>query len=321
MKTVACPLCDAPVIKFDFSALLHSNRAWDVFHCRVCDSSFYWPVPPPAEIARCYPHSYFNDFFKQYWKDYYKGRFLAAGIGRWRAKGHFLDVGCALGTVLAGFRDASGWEVSGLEYMPYASKAGQELNNVTIHTGGILNAPWAPETFDYIHANNVLEHEADPVGAITKAAQLLKPGGRLHLVLPNGKMDALPNQLLYRKTQKPMVTRHSGHLFFYSRTALKGMLERAGFRITALRNFHFKTALKAHGWTPGAWKKFYETASTIYAENTTAPGSVEAYKQLIPRRPSWLLYQLKMQWRRLWRLPGLESGYDFEIIAEKNRRS
>ncbi len=311
-----CPLCVTGKPEFSFRAQLYPGCDCSVSECSFCQAAFFWPVPDPEAIARCYPHSYFRDFFKQYWKDYYKGRAVAGSIAAWKTSGSFLDVGCALGTLLAGVRDYSQWKVFGLEYSPAAAEGGKLLHNMDIVNAGLSAAPWSDGSFDYIYANNVLEHESDPFAAMKSAARLLKSGGRLHLTLPNGPVDSLPNRILYRREGKVVVTRHSGHIFFYSRRSLEILLKRAGFSVLWIKNFHFKTALKAHGWTPNAYKQFQNDP----ADHPAAPENdlhLDRFRDLIPPRPSWLKYYLQYKWHRLWRWHNSDWGYDYEILAEK----
>jgi len=295
---------------------LYPGKVMTIVACPRCKAAYYDPVPPHEEIARCYPHAYFGDFFRQYWKDYYKGRFLSRALLAWKPYGTLLDVGCALGTFLKGVRDNSDWKVVGVEFSPAAAKAGAELNGVAIHPGSLGHSPIPPESLDYVHMNNVLEHEADPLGALQAAAKRLKPGGRLHLTLPNGPVDLYPTRALYERDGKPRITRHGGHLFFLPRTALEALLERVGLRILSFRNFHFQSGLKARGLKPGAWKLFAaELPPAPKDESEAMP--LELLKERIGAAPSWNSYFLKSTYRRLWRLPGLTWGYDFEIVVEK----
>jgi SAM-dependent methyltransferase len=311
----SCPVCgSAQPPALACRALLHPGNEKDVRRCADCEAAYFFPVPAPQEIAECYPHAYFRDFFKQYWKDYYKGKALAESIVRWKPKGAFLDAGCALGTLLAGFRDASGWSVQGLEYSPAACEMGSAVNGVAIENAGLQNSKLPSAAFDYVHANNVMEHESDPLGALRSAARLLKPSGRLHLVLPNGPKDLLSNRILYARYGKAFRTRHSGHLFYYARKSLEILLQRSGFKLVSMKSFHLKTALKARGWTPKAFKTFFAEERHLADDATALP--TEAYRQLIPPRPSWPAYLTKYRWRRLWRMPN-DWGYDFEILAEK----
>ncbi|MFH1725727.1 MAG: class I SAM-dependent methyltransferase [Elusimicrobiota bacterium] len=301
--------------------MLYPGCEREVFSCGECGASYFWPVPSPEDIARCYPPVYFRDFLKQYWKDYYKGRLLAEGLSAWKSRGVFVDVGCALGTMLAGVRDHSGWKVLGLEFARAAAETGKRLNGVEIAQGGLSDAPWPDESVDCVHMNNVLEHEAKPAEALAAASRLLKPGGRLRLSLPNGPLDILPTKTLYRRWGRAVTTRHGGHLFFFSRKALFLLLERAGLRPLSVRNFHLKTALKARGWTPRAYRLFKRAPRprTAAPQGDEKSLSAEECRRLIPPRPSWRLYGLRARLRRLWRWP-FDWGCDFEVLAEKSGR-
>jgi SAM-dependent methyltransferase len=310
-----CPVCRSGAPSFACKALLHPGAELEIHECPECRSGFYLPMPPVSEIARCYPPLYFRDFFKQYWKDYFKGRALALELRAFRKEGALLDVGCALGTLLAGARDHSGWTVAGLEFSPDAAALGRELNGVEIAAGPLSGAPWPEASFDCLHINNVLEHESDPEAALQAAARLLKPGGRLLLTLPNGPVDLLPNKLLYRSWGRAVPTRHGGHLFFFSRRGLGALLERAGFDVLSVRNFHFKLGAKARGWLPGAWKPFQKAPAGPPGPEKRLP--LEEYRRLIPSEPSWALYRLGQKWRRLRRSGWADFGYDFEVTARK----
>ena len=198
----------------------------------------------PEEIARCYPAAYFRGFFRQYWKDYYKGRALALQLSDWRPGGRLLDVGCALGTMLAGARDHSGWSVQGLEFSAEAAGLGSALNKLDIVSSSVAGAPFPDGSFDYINVNNVLEHESDPVAALKRVSELLTAGGRVELTVPNGPVDLLPTVTLYRRG-RTVKTRHDGHLFYFPRRTLERLLDTAGFRVVSLKNFHFKQGFKS----------------------------------------------------------------------------
>ncbi|MDE2291413.1 MAG: methyltransferase domain-containing protein [Elusimicrobia bacterium] len=311
-----CLLCGAGRPEFLCKALLYPGAEREVHRCPSCGGAYYWPVPSLEEVARCYPHAYFRDFFKQYWKDLYKGRLLAEDLGAWRPEGTLLDVGCALGTFLAGVRDASKRRVLGLEYSPAAAKAGKALNGVDIAVGGLPSAPWAEGSVDLVNINNVLEHERDPAAALSAAARLLSPGGRLRLCVPNGPVDLRATLDLWRRLERPVVTRHGGHLFFMTRRSLETLFARAGLRLASLRNFHFQLGAKARGLKPGAYRPFLRPPAPPPPDDS-AGMPLDELRRLVPPQPSWTAYKLKARWRRLWRLPDSEFGYDFEAWAEK----
>lgn len=317
MADAVCPVCRAgspvPVCR----ALLYAGCEREICECAACGAAYYYPVPPVEDVARCYPPAYYGGFFKQYWKDYYKGRALAQRLKSWRETGGFLDVGCALGTMLAGVRDHSGWRASGLEFSRDAAALGRGLNDVEIESAALAEAPWPDATFDYIHINNVLEHERDPRAALAASARMLRPGGRLELTVPNGPVDLLPNKALSRKWGRAVPTRHGGHLFFFPRRALEKLLTDCGFRVISIRAFHLKLGMKARGWLPRSYKNFKKALTPVEPGAAPPPFTLDDGRALIPRAPSWTLYSLSNSWRRFFRFATSDFGYDFEVFAEK----
>ena len=309
----ACPVCLAPGTVFALKALLHPGCEREIRECPACGAAFYQPMPGPEEISRCYPRAYFRGFFRQYWQDHYKGRSLASRLSAFRPKGRLLDVGCALGTLLAGVRDHSSWTVAGLELSDAAASMGRQLNGVEIFRSGLAGAPWPEASFDCVHANNVLEHDPDPAGAVRAAARLLNKGGRLLLTLPNGPVDLMVNRRLFAR-HGALPTKHAGHLVFYSRRSLERLLERCGLKVLSARCFHFQLGLKARGWLPGGAKAVLRRPGEAPLEH---PLSLDEGRGLIGPRPSWTAYLLRQRLRRLWRSGWSDLGYDLEVAAEK----
>jgi SAM-dependent methyltransferase len=312
-----CPVCLDGEPRFACRAVLYAGCERDVYDCARCGAAYYFPMPSGEDIGRCYPPVYFEGFFKQYWKDYYKGRAFAERLTAWREEGDFLDVGCALGTMLAGVRDHSRWRVRGIEFSPAAADLGSRLNGLEIKPVPLARAPWPAGSFDFVHINNVLEHESDPRAALAAAAGLLKPGGRLELTVPNGPVDLLPNRTLSEKWGRAVPTRHGGHLFFFSKRALETVLPACGLRVLSIRGFHLKLGAKARGWTPNAYRQFAQELKPVAAGAPPRSLSLEEGRAQIPPARNWTLYKLSDRWRRLWRFSGNEFGYDFEVLAEK----
>jgi len=309
-----CPVCQRGTPEFVCKAVLYADAEREICGCGDCGAAYFFPVPRPEEIARCYPVAYFRGFFRQYWKDYYKGRALALQLSGWRPAGRLLDVGCALGTMLAGARDHSGWSVQGLEFSAEAAGMGSALNKLDIVSSSVAGAPFPDGSFDYINVNNVLEHESDPVAAIKKVSKLLTAGGRVELTVPNGPVDLLPTVTLYRRG-RAVKTRHDGHLFYFPRRTLEWLLDNAGFKVVSFKNFHFKQGFKSRGWLPNAYRGFLRSGDAPAREKEGL--SLEDYKKLIPSRPDWRLYYARYTLRRLFYSGGTDFGCDFKIIAEK----
>ncbi len=93
-----------------------------------------------------------------------------------------LDVGCGPGSItldLAGIvADVVG--IDGADAAVERAKAEAEQRSVTNAEFRIADAyelPFEDASFDVVHAHQVLQHLADPVGALIEARRVVKPGG------------------------------------------------------------------------------------------------------------------------------------------------
>jgi len=99
-----------------------------------------------------------------------------------------LDVGCGPGTITADLatRLAPGGRVLGIDPAPdvveqawAAVAAARALPGVDVEVavGDLYSLDPAVERFDVVHAHQVLQHLADPVGALRAMGRLCRPGG------------------------------------------------------------------------------------------------------------------------------------------------
>jgi SAM-dependent methyltransferase len=153
-------------------------------------------------------------------------------------RGRILDVGGGTGNHLAFLRDA---EIVSIDL---SSEAVEELRakhsdvpNWSFEAGDITDPALVDRlgaaSFDTVLSCNVFEHIPDDAQAFTHAARLLKPGGRLVLLLPAhprlyGSMDEL-----------------AGHFRRYTRKSAAARLGEAGLRQIELRYVNIVGAL---GW-------------------------------------------------------------------------
>ena len=103
--------------------------------------------------------------------------YLAPGI-------HLLDVGCGPGTITLDFagRIAPG-RVLGIDAaesvidLARAEQAERHIRNVEFRTADVYTLDVPDDTFDVVHAHQVLQHLADPVAALREMRRVCKPGG------------------------------------------------------------------------------------------------------------------------------------------------
>jgi SAM-dependent methyltransferase len=94
-----------------------------------------------------------------------------------------LEIGSGTGWMLGAFR-ARGWTAAGSERSTAGAIAARDASGVPMFVGD-LAAVRPGATCDLIVMFHVLEHLADPKGALLDAAARLRPGGALVLGVPN----------------------------------------------------------------------------------------------------------------------------------------
>jgi ubiquinone/menaquinone biosynthesis C-methylase UbiE len=95
-----------------------------------------------------------------------------------------LDVGCGPGTITADLAElVAPGRVVGLdrEETPLAQArtetSDRGLTNASYVVGDVYALDFPDDTFDVVHAHQVLQHLVDPVAALTEMARVAKPGG------------------------------------------------------------------------------------------------------------------------------------------------
>ena len=95
-----------------------------------------------------------------------------------------LDVGCGPGTITLDFAArVAPARVVGIDAAPAAIEAAnaelgsQPAANVEFRTADLYALDFPDDTFDVVHAHQVLQHLADPVGALREMRRVCRPGG------------------------------------------------------------------------------------------------------------------------------------------------
>lgn len=101
------------------------------------------------------------------------------------------------------------------------------------------------EQFDTVTMLNVLEHVADPVEVLRKAASLLSNDGTLIVHVPNAyavnrRLAVLMGTLETCEELSPFDINVAGHRRSYTLKTLKADIEKAGLRITATGGVFYK---------------------------------------------------------------------------------
>jgi ubiquinone/menaquinone biosynthesis C-methylase UbiE len=95
-----------------------------------------------------------------------------------------LDVGCGPGSITADLAElvdpghvTAIDTAEGVVAEARATAAARSLQNVTCEVADVYDLAYPDQTFDVVHAHQVLQHVADPVGALRAMRRVCKPGG------------------------------------------------------------------------------------------------------------------------------------------------
>src|SRR5580704_7812820 len=93
-----------------------------------------------------------------------------------------LDVGCGPGTITAGLADrVPRGRVTGIdaaqEVIDQASAAAGGRENIDFTTGNVYALDYQDDSFDVVHAHQVLQHLGDRVSALRETRRVTRPGG------------------------------------------------------------------------------------------------------------------------------------------------
>lgn len=144
-----------------------------------------------------------------------------------------LDAGCGNGN-LAGDLERHGYSVTGID----ADADGVRIARA--HCSGAIFHVGTFETeigeFDAVVSTEVVEHLYDPDLFARFCWKSLKPGGHLIVTTPyHGYFKNLAIAIFGGWDRHFTARWHGGHIKFWSRATLTGLLEDAGFRVMAFR--------------------------------------------------------------------------------------
>ena len=134
------------------------------------------------------------------------------------------EIGCGDGNFLA-YLSSHGWQVQGSEFDQKTLELIKARHGIEVVVGDFTKLSIEPGSIEVIGSYHVFEHLYEPLEWIRAARRGLRPGGLLHLQLPNFRcLDRHLTQSCWNSLRFPE------HVYFYCPASLEKFLENEGFR-------------------------------------------------------------------------------------------
>lgn len=209
----------------------------DLLRCPTCRLGWWnWPTFDPQQF---YDVTYFQSPGVSRGYDDYAALEPAARItararlgrvarllGTTSTSPRLLDLGCGTGVFLEEAQRL-GWRGAGQEVSPYASSVAQG-RGLNVTCGPVDGAALPQGPFDVVTLWDVIEHLRDPRATLQAAAAVLSVGGVL--ALSTGDIESWAAKLTRSRWH---LFNLPEHLYFFSKAALRRMLDDCGCSIRA----------------------------------------------------------------------------------------
>ena len=217
------------------------SRTFHVVECGSCRLIRLYPAPTAAEVRSFYPDGYWWQAdssapgqLAELYRQFVLGDHVRFIAGHRRPSAPVLDAGCGGGALVRALINR-GIPAVGLDVSPVAATMALTEGHSSVVRGALPFAPFAPHSFSAVTLLHVLEHTADPAAFLLAIDELLVPGGRLIVQVPNA--DSWQSLLLGKHWSGLDMPRHLIHF----RTAdLESLLEGCGFTILRRKFFSLR---------------------------------------------------------------------------------
>jgi len=221
-----------------------TTRQFQVVRCGKCGLLRLDPQPSRGELRRFYPEKYWfapdesaAGRMEESWRrivlrDHV--RFVTRALRTAGSRGPLLDVGCGGGLFLGMMRER-GFQVMGLDLSREAASMAWRLHKSPAVVAEFATAPLRAASLAAVTMFHVLEHLYDPGSYLSGARELLAPGGRLIVQVPNAA--SWQSRLLGGAWNGLDIPRH---LFDLRDSDLEQLLKDAGFEVVRRKYFSLR---------------------------------------------------------------------------------
>ena len=234
-----CPVCDSANI-YQYHKDFRENT---IYKCKNCTVQFMNPV---------YTDEYLSDFYAKYYTGGPTESEVAEGqlrtnkikfdiINKYcNQPGKLFDFGCGNGNFMK-YARSIGWDAIGYDVDCAAMQQVEEKLQVPVKCGNFPEIDVDDNSVDLVHAHHVVEHLKNPLRDLKIINRILKKEGLFYVAVPN--INAFSARLKFYLEKMGLRTRNIGkyydsdhHIFYYTPTSMKFLLEQAGFEILVSMN-------------------------------------------------------------------------------------
>jgi 2-polyprenyl-3-methyl-5-hydroxy-6-metoxy-1,4-benzoquinol methylase len=238
---------------------------------KECDGCGFRQVRPRLqrhELSILYPSDYFDansplgfsDYHRQQMRAEREAYFLAKRLKRIAPTGRLLEVGCALGFLLHGLEQYCRWQVTGIDVSHFAIYFARRSFGLDAQHGTLEESAFEDNAFDFIVQKDLLEHVPKPRAHLEETVRVLKSGGYLWIVTPNGDADIRSMQKIARKFrahgEERLPCLDQGHVSFFRMEHLLRLFDEQGLECIRVRNLDVQRGLRLLGILPMKKKSF-----------------------------------------------------------------
>ncbi len=145
-----------------------------------------------------------------------------------RAPGRLLDIGAA-GGAFPYVAAQRGWHVEACEPNRWLCEWARQHYGLSIRPGTVFEQDYAAASFDVVTLWDVLEHTPDPRKEVQETHRLLADDGLLLVNYPD------IGSWIARVMGRSWVFLLDVHLYYFTRTTIRRLLEEAGFSVVRVR--------------------------------------------------------------------------------------
>lgn len=209
---------------------------YQIVQCDHCGLRYVNPQPTEGFFKRYYSRDYYDGGYEDGYKDYlgneaefavdWEKRIdeLEEMVDKNNLDRNILEIGCGPGMFLKRLADR-GWKCTGIEFSDWASDYARNRLELNIITGDIFDFKSENDQFDVVIMWDTIEHLRKPRATLEEIRRILKQNGILQLT--TGQVADLHELLAPGYSMWYVLP---AHLFFYSKSAMRYLLETAGFK-------------------------------------------------------------------------------------------